>query len=173
MRELLARLLALFTTEMIDNNDYLQSIHILDDFSMEVILNTEHLPALVISPVGERHEQGPFANTSREYYSIRLRIVARSSETYAYMVDPLSGTTTNKTVFELTDIIRDILYENKRLVSSTFEMTPQFNVTDLAVIWGGSSGQYSARDINIEYTNLELYTGMANTQDHLEPAYQF
>lgn len=117
----------------------------------------------------ERHEPGPFENTSREIFAIRLRIIARSADTYAYQVDPISGTVTNKTIHWLSEQVRKVLFANKRLVDSTFEMRPTFTITDLNVLWSNQSGQYSARDINIEYTQLEGYTGMQNNQASLDP----
>jgi hypothetical protein len=168
MNELIAELLVLFNTELVGTDYYFRSVHILDNFAMETLLRVQHFPALVITPINERHEQGPFADTAREIFAIRLRIAARSKDTYAYQVDAIEGTKHNRDVFTLSDKIRDVLYQNKRLVTNTFELRPKFNCTILNVLWTEQSGQFSARDIQIEYTRLELYTGMQNDQSSLD-----
>ena len=161
MNELLSRLLELLTVEMITNNDYVASIHIMDDITTESLLRINHLPAIIIMSMGEDHTQGPFSNSARETFSLNLVLICRSSNTYAYEVDPLTGTTTNRNIYALTDILKGILYENKKLVSSTFEMTPKFQCIDVR---GASQNGTTVRTVMLEYTRLEKYTGMQNEQ---------
>jgi len=169
MYELLAQLLLLFTTELVQTSPYyFCSVHILKNFAAAFELRNDHLPALVINPMGDRHEQGPFSNTAREVYQIKLRIVARSVDSYAYQVEALTGTPTNFNVHILSEQIRKVLYDNKKLTNDTFEMKPLFTARDVEVMYTEESGAFSIRDIDLEYTRLEGYTGMQNDQDSLQ-----
>lgn len=174
MNTLLADLLKLLYDNMVVIDKTITSIHILDTFSMETLLKVQHLPAIVISATTERHEQGPFTNTAREIYVLRLRLIARSVDVNAYQVVPVAGVSSVTNIFSLSNRVRDILYQNKRLNAGVFEMRPRFDCVDLNVLWSEKSGQYSARDIYIEYTKLELYDGMQNEQSSLTiPSFEF
>ena len=170
MNNLLTEIAALLYTDLVTTKGYLTTVMVMDDFTAEVSLKAQHLPTLIVMPVSETHEPGPFGDTARQRLRITLRVVARSADPLAYQTNAVSGTPENTNVFNMTKEVRRVLYDNKKLTSNTFEMTPEFTVTDLKVLWNRQSGHFSARDISLEYTQLEYYTGMQNEQSSLDTA---
>ena len=171
MADLLLALYNLFKMNLVDAPiPRLKTVHIWDTFAMETLLKIQHLPTLVITPTKDWHVQGPFAETARESYAIRLRIVANSIDVHAYVTGNMVAN-----VHQLSSDIRDILYQNKKLTNTVFELNPKFEAVDINVLYQSKlDGHFSARDIFIEYTKLELYTGMQNEQNSLElPPYVF
>lgn len=172
MSLLLAELLSLLSTELIDtpiSGRYaLRTIHLLNSAQMDQV-RAHHYPCLIIMAASETHDPGQFANTARQKYRIDMIVCAESCSLTAYKVDQISGTADNMTIYNITDKIREILYQNKKLVSSTFEMEPEYSASPVRV---SGSGKYDYRQVTISYTRLEYYTGMQNDQSHLTPAYQ-
>jgi hypothetical protein len=118
-------------------------------------------------PAGETHEPGPMANTARQVLGVRMRLIMQSADQHSYMLDPITGTAYNITVLEMTDRVREFLYENKRPVDDIFEMRPLFRVDD--GMWMSDGVARVIREISLEYTKLEGWTGAANNQTSLSP----
>lgn len=169
MTELLAQLYLFLFEELIKTEKIINSIHLLDDYGMGDKLKANHMPALVITPMNEQHETGPAADTAREIFGIRLRIIGKSVSEQAYQIKPLENTATVVDVNTISDKIKTVLYGNKRLTQDIFEMRPKFTCRFLSTLFNGQSGHFTAKDIFIEYTRLELYTGMQNDQDTIQP----
>jgi hypothetical protein len=164
MDTLLATLRTYLTGQLV--SDYLSMVEVSDPQSMGLFLNAASLPLMLIVPLGERHEPGAFSLTARMIYSVSLRIFARSADPLAYLVPPISGTNDNKTISAISDKVRKALYQDKHLGGEVFEMLPAFTITDTALD-AETAGTIPARDIRVDYSKLEGYTGMANDQESL------
>lgn len=158
---IMAQLRKLFEDNLRDSLSYIVAVLILDAISKETIMKAQHYPSIVITPKTEDHPPGPFALTARQVYRITLMILARSVNIEAYQVPSNSGTPENPTIYAISRKIREILFANKHLIDSVFEMRSMFVVNQIQV------GNVSAQNITIEYAELERYTGMQNSQDSL------
>lgn len=164
MDTLLAQLLTLLWNNLVSSTPkYFRLIDMIDAFYETRSISTTDLPALIIRPAGDRPEQGPFIDVNRIVYAVEMLIIARSIDWQKWQSE--SGL---PNVHEMTRKIREVLFANKKLTSDTFEMRDLFEVQDLT--WDRPmGGKTASRQIRIEYTKLELYTGMVNNQPDLDP----
>ena len=95
-------------------------------------------------------------------------LLIQTQSNYAYKVNGTPGTTTNMTILDTTDIIRKVLYQNKRITSETFTMLPEFTAERVRE---SPTERLKARRLRVSYTRLELYTGMQNDQPSLTPPF--
>ena len=173
MAGLLKELQSYLYGKLVTDDQVLTSVQFMDVFDIAQLLKSIELPACVITPVGESHVSGPFANTARQMYTLRLVLIAQDWMSGAYSVVPVSGTPTNVDFSIVQEKIRLYLDGQKRLLTDTFEFGRRFDVTYFNTLNTPDNGNLTRRDIAIEYFDLELDTGKANDQDSLNPAYQF
>lgn len=140
----------------------LHAVKILSAYEQNTLLKTDHIPCLLIMPVGERFETGPMASSGRMVYTLKLRIVTRSHNPNKYRTaEPYN-------MYALTDSIRNTLLANKKLVSDDYErclwgMRLTWITQDIDQMYA-NGGSFTARDITIEYEHIEAYTGSRNNQ---------
>jgi len=173
MAALLKELQTYLEADLVTDKEYLVTVQVIDMFRLGDIIQNNWMPGCFISPINEDERRGPFANTSRQAYNLRLRLVAQDWQTEAYTIEPVSGSPTNVNLSVVIKRIKLLLKERKKLLTDTFEFSQKFQVTYMNVLETPDNGNFTVRDILIEYTELELDTGMTNNQDSLNPAYQF
>ena len=165
--QLLAELRDYIEPEFVDNKHWLHSVHVLDSVSVKSLLLNNHLPTILISSVREGDANPDFAMTRKRIYTLKLELVARSQESNAYMVQPVSGTSYNLNIYALSEELREWLYKKKKLVTGIFSMEKDFECSDLNTL-STANGHFTNRNIFVNYTKMETYFGTENSQSNLE-----
>lgn len=142
---------------------YFNDVIILDNNTFDRI-KVHQYPLLVVNYIGQNQRQGRFVNTNTIVKTIKIQIISFTIDPEAYLVgDP--GYTP---ITDLTEIIRLLLYQNKKLTSDTFAITDRFDINQIPFPFGEESGGLAAMDIFVDYEFLEEFTGGQNNQESLE-----
>lgn len=163
MDKYLSELQNLFYVNLVKASEkYIKSVFVVNSYEEGKKIGSHHLPCLGIRPAGDSIEQGPFGNTNRIVYKIELLLLMYSVE-YS---ETQTGTTAEN-IHAISLKIRELLFANKQLTPNTLEMRDLMPWTDF--IWTEGGANISARNVELQYTELEYYTGMVNNQQTLNP----
>ncbi len=144
---------------------WLISVQIMTDTEAHANLRSDFYPCITIAPSGGSHPTGPFANTATQLVGVKLRIWASAYVLNASKLTPVIGSNTTKNIFDITEEVRRLLYANKQ-IAGALQMGDGFDYSDAE---GVASGYMQIRDMYINYSFLEKYTGNANNQSTLDP----